>query len=94
VSSFKIVRLAQVGFEFDTPMVGRPTKTEDRFLKLRTAIKQLLVVETTNFFAIFVVLTTVLLNITIFWVVTPCQLVKLQAFRRTVVFPSSGSRTA
>jgi len=51
-------------------------------------------VETTNFFAIFGVLTTVLLNITGFWVVTPCQLIKLQAFRGTLVFPSSGSQTA
>jgi len=49
-SSFKVVRLGQVRFEFETPVVDHPTKTEGGFRKLRTAIKLLLVVETTNFF--------------------------------------------
>jgi hypothetical protein len=72
-SSLRIVRLAQVRFEFETLVVDRPTKTEVGFLKLRTAKRKLLlVVETTNFFAIFEVLTTVLLNTAVFWVVTPC----------------------
>jgi hypothetical protein len=39
-------------------MVERPKKTVDGFLKLRTALKLLLVVETTNLFVIFEVLTT------------------------------------
>ena len=64
-SSFRIIRLAQVRFDIET-LVHRPTKTEDGFLKFRAAIKQLLGVEITHFFAMFEVRSAVLLNITVF----------------------------